>query len=137
MNKTLPGKATILFSERGLDIEIHDESSAVMIEAHVGAQETLQALGRLIRVPCDVAWPDELDKIGKQLEVKRDLIPKDWGHTNTKMPTSEIEQRCKDAGLLQDGWFLWCDGNRVRQDSPGKHEVILRRYVNADQKGAA
>jgi hypothetical protein len=67
----IPGNAKIdlLFNEDGLDINVYDRSSGLLVmELKLGKDETMEALSRYSRTPCEMKTYN-LNKIGKKLRV--------------------------------------------------------------------
>lgn len=128
--KTLDGKATLLFGEHGLSIELQDALSGVKIKASINSLDAIKALSRLSDVPCQITYPERLDLIGMRREVKDVLINRVW---ETYSPTEqEVADQCIAEGLLVDGWEISDHGLHRQQRHMNKHNVSLKRYVALD-----
>lgn len=128
--RTLEGKATILFcSSGGLSIEIADRLSGTPIRVELSSSEAIAALSRVANVDCTIIYPDSLEYVGMDCQRDRKLINKTWeGYKPTE---DEVDAQCEKEGLLTDGWYVWSYGLTTQQNTVGKHEVILERYVEA------
>lgn len=64
------GKITLLASEQGLDIEVHDsDSGTTFVRGHLSIEQLGQALGRLAHTPMESCEVYGLDRVGKVLEM--------------------------------------------------------------------
>jgi hypothetical protein len=134
--RELKGRVTLLFDAvRGMSIEIEDDNSGVSISAQLSPENTLKVLSSQAYVKCDVSFPDKefMHLIGKTRECRRVRIENDWGF---EKPSPEfILKRCEFESIFDDKdgkgtWSLYSTGLTSQQNTQGKHEVIIERYVD-------
>lgn len=136
------GKITILISEEGTTIELHDRNASITFARITLTPKGLSAaLSRRAYVDCDMQL-HALDKIGKEHECKGfsfeipEALYNDY-KARDKNATHQIALRAlEDAGMSDWTPDSYYGGQDSFYTKDGKHyaKAIIRRWVNKEVK---
>lgn len=110
----LNGNITILVNKEGVRFEIHDADSRIQIlKFTMNPEDFCSALSRLARIPCELEVNNNLDRLGKKLEVRQIefILP---NHSKFAISHKEIASTVAKTHC-PDGWEVF--DNFDSQDS--------------------
>ena len=132
----IDARITILFSDEGLRIEIHDDKAVVTFAViHLDRKQTCQALSRLSHTHCAKAEVFDLDHVGKTREHKT---------FEFKMPGSEWKDRTETAKKIAveqcpKGWtpqlYFGSQTSFFYKDDEAWARTNLMRWVESGKGG--
>lgn len=129
--KIQDGRVTILFDEKGMEIEIVDNaSSTTFVTVKLNPQQTVQALGRLGRTTCELEVFG-LDRVGKKMVME----PFEFELSDEKLASSQHKEQLSEIAnkLIPEGWF--CDnyyssqGSFFKKDGKQWARTTIRQWI--------
>lgn len=137
MNKCKNKTVNVTISKRYFDdkkcmsISIQDENSGIkIIEIEMNMESFLDAITGLAYSKGTIKFlPDKksFDNIGKKRETKSIFVERPPAYDSEERIKS-IKESVEKSNELVDGWHLFDDGCRSKQNGK-KHKVVLKRYV--------
>ena len=130
-------KITMLFSEKGLTIEILDDDSRTrFLEVSLSPEEVCQAFSRLSQTTVTKCEVHGLDKIGLMHENKVFEFPFDWKntHDDRKKVAAELAIKYCPAGWTPDKYFNSQDSFYFVGDK-SYARCTIRRWVKKEHNG--
>ena len=103
----IQGSITMLFSEDGLKIELHDNNASIrFLDISLPASKTCQAFSRLAQVPCEIELR-AIENIGKTMELKTLSfpLPENADYHNYKQAAKEAIKNYLPDGWKSDDYF--------------------------------
>ena len=134
--RKIDGRITLLFSEDGLTIELHDDlSSTTFARVELDQMQTCQVLSRLSRTHCDMEVY-ELDRVGKKMEHKNFQFfvtkKKIYGSGRQDLAKIKIKEVCPE-GWTPDLYF-GSQGSFFYKDDEVWANATIRRWVDEDEE---
>ena len=123
-------KITMLLSERGLDLELHDDESAVcFLRATLAPEQVCSAFGRLAHVKLDSCEVHGLEKLNKKMEWKK----LDFPIGDCSCEDREEVAIKKSLKYVPEGWksddYYHSQGSFYSVGKENWASVTIRRWV--------
>ena len=118
-----------------IHVNIQDASSGTrIVETSMSLTDFADAITGLGNVSCEIVShvkEQHVQRIGKKKEVKTVFIERDTHSFKYKEEVRDFVFR--DCSKNHEGWMVWSDGTNTQQNSAGKHQYVICRYVDIEE----